>query len=291
MLEAGLAARTSGGDDVLAELLSHLAVAETMDARAEDALVHAQRARELFAEADDLRGLATAERVLGDAYCEARTASTRRRMRSARARRGRARGQRGGDRRLPAQPRDPRVHAEDLTAAIDCDRRAIAQFDRIGHTSGLAQAYANLGYKLSQAGEYGEALTYCERGIVLAREIGDALAVADVTDTIAAIHLAKGDYAAVERRAEEAAASLSRDRCDPAGGALARHGRRGVRPLGRRGAGPRHPATGPQYGRFACLVEGRAARRGAVGRQLHRSGRGGAPAAAVVARKVADLRR
>ena len=85
----------------------------------------------------------------------------------------------------------------------------MAEFDDIrvgiGHTSGLAQASANLGYKLSHAGEYGEALTYCERGIELAREIGDALAVADVTDTIAAICLAESNLAAAVEHGEEAA--------------------------------------------------------------------------------------
>jgi adenylate cyclase len=205
VLEAGLAARAGDRDGDLAEMLSHLAVAETMDGKAEEALDHALRARELFAAVDDLRGIATAERVLGDAYLKLdrldEAAAALRRALEAAERVGSAEEIGGSLLNLGILE----FMREDLTSAIDCDRRAIAQFERIGHTSGRAQAYANLGYKLSQAGEHQEALEYCERGIALAREIGDALAVADVTDTIAAVCLAENDLAAAVERGEEAA--------------------------------------------------------------------------------------
>jgi len=204
VLEAGLATRDGDRDRELAEMLSHLARAE-WSSNPEHALEHALRARELFAELDDLRGLATAERVLGDTYHRLErlddSAAALRRALDAAERVGNAEEIGGALLGLGLLE----FLREDIPTAIECDRRAIAQFERIGHTSGRAQAYANLGYKLSQAGEYAEALTYCERGITLAREIGDALAVADVTDTIAAICLAENDLAAAVEHGEEAA--------------------------------------------------------------------------------------
>jgi tetratricopeptide (TPR) repeat protein len=204
VLLAGLSARRDGRDRELAEMLTHLARAEWTSSP-EDALEHALQARELFAELDDLRGLATAERVVGDTYWKLErlddSAAALRRALEAAERVGNAEEIGGSLLGLGLLE----FTRENLPAAIECDRRAIAQFERIGHTSGLAQAYANVGYKLSQAGEYGEALTYCERGIALAREIGDALAIADVTDTIAAICLAENDLAAAVEHGEEAA--------------------------------------------------------------------------------------
>src|SRR6266540_1582647 len=153
VLEAGLAVRTGGPDGDLAELLSHLAVAETMDGKPDDALEHALRARELFAAEDDLRGIATAERVLGDAYLKLDrlddSAAALRRALEAAERVGSAEEIGGSLLNLGILE----FMREDLPSAIDCDRRAIAQFERFGHTSGRAQAYANLGYKLSQAAE------------------------------------------------------------------------------------------------------------------------------------------
>ena len=205
VLEAGLAARTSDREGDLAELLSHLAVAETMDGRAEAAHEHALRARELFAQLDDLRRLATAERVLGDALVKLdrldEAAAALRRALEAAEQVGNAEEVGGSLIGLGILE----FMRGDLASAIECDRRAITQFERIGHTSGRAQAYANVGYKLSQSGEYAEALAFCERGIRLAREMGDALAVADVTDTIASICLAENDLRSAVEHGEEAA--------------------------------------------------------------------------------------
>jgi adenylate cyclase len=205
VLEAGLAAGAGGTGGGEAELLSHLAVAETLEGKPEAALEHAVRARELFAELHDLRGLATAERVLGDAYTKLDrlddAAAALRRALEAAERVGNAEEIGGSLLNLGVLE----FMREDVAAAIDCDRRAIAHFERIGHISGQAQGYANLGHKLSQAGQYGEALGYCERGLALAREIGDALAVADITDTIASICLAENAFAEAVARGEEAA--------------------------------------------------------------------------------------
>jgi Tetratricopeptide repeat. len=91
-------------------------------------------------------------------------------------------------------------------SAIEHNRRAIAEFERFGHASGRAQAYANLAWTLSDAGEFDEALEFCEKALELARSLGLSLTVADVYDTIASVELGRGDSAVAGAKAEEAAA-------------------------------------------------------------------------------------
>jgi adenylate cyclase len=205
VLQAGLRAVRERRDKDVAQLLLQLAVAETVEGEFEPALEHALAAQEMFEEQADLRGLATALRIVGGAYTQAArfdeaTAALRRgltvaeRVGSAEEiggcliNLGRAEYQRG-----------------EHVVAIDHDRRAIAEFERIGHGSGRAVGYANLADKLARRGEFDEALVWCEKGLELARSIGHPLSIADVYDTMAYVHLQRGDFADAAKRGEEAA--------------------------------------------------------------------------------------
>jgi tetratricopeptide (TPR) repeat protein len=92
-----------------------------------------------------------------------------------------------------------------LADAIAHDRRAVEEFERIGHGSGRARGYANLADKLAQAGEFEEALSWSEKALELSRSIGHSITIADVYDTIAFIRLQNGDFPSAAARAEEAA--------------------------------------------------------------------------------------
>jgi tetratricopeptide (TPR) repeat protein len=93
-----------------------------------------------------------------------------------------------------------------LEDAIVHARRAIEEFERIGHGSGRARGYANLAYHLMLAGEYAEAERWCDWTLDLSRAIGHSVTVADAIDTMAAIELGRGNFAVGAERAEEAAA-------------------------------------------------------------------------------------
>ena len=56
--------------------------------------------------------------------------------------------------------------------SIECDRRAIAEFERVGHGSGRAIGYSNLAFKLAAAGRYDEAVEECEQAEQISRKIG-----------------------------------------------------------------------------------------------------------------------
>jgi tetratricopeptide (TPR) repeat protein len=85
------------------------------------------------------------------------------------------------------------------------NRRAIEEFERIGHGSGSTIGYSNLAWALTQAGRYSEALEACERARALARSIGHPLTVAETTDTMAIADFRQGNYAEAATRSEEAA--------------------------------------------------------------------------------------
>ena len=90
-------------------------------------------------------------------------------------------------------------------SSIAYNRRAIEEFERIGHGSGRAIAYSNLGWALTQAGEYEEALVACEQARTIARVIGHPLTLAETTDTMALADLRQENFTSAAARAEEAA--------------------------------------------------------------------------------------
>jgi tetratricopeptide (TPR) repeat protein len=89
--------------------------------------------------------------------------------------------------------------------AIACDRRAIDEFERVGHGSGRAIGYANLAEKLMMSGDDEAALETAEHALELSRSIGLSYTIADLTKTIASLQLRRGDLEGAASRAEEAA--------------------------------------------------------------------------------------
>jgi adenylate cyclase len=205
VLNAGIEAADKGPTSTLAHLFTHLARAEVLEDRMDEALDHALHAQALFEAAGDLPGLASAVRVTGDAY----RVLGRLDESTAALRHGLALAERVGSIEeiggclinLGVAELERGAHDE----AIGCYERAIEMFERIGHASGRTIGYSNLAYALTQAGRYGEALTACERARELAREIGHPLTIAETTDTMAVADFRQGHYAAAAEGAEEAA--------------------------------------------------------------------------------------
>jgi adenylate cyclase len=205
VLEAALLNAGGANTVVVGQLLLQLARAETVEGRLESALQRCFVAKAIFDELNNLRGVATTHRIIGDVYrlLDSLDAAEDWLLRGLEvASRIGSVEEIGGclvNLALVAQRRG------DLAEAIEFNRRAIAEFERFGHASGRAQGYANLAWTLSDAGDYDEALDYCERALDLARSLGLSLVVADVYDTMASVELGKGSPADAGRRAEEAA--------------------------------------------------------------------------------------
>src|SRR5207249_10570074 len=68
MCSAGIAGAARARDGLTGRLLLQIARAETVQGKAGDAVAHALEAESIFEERDDLRGLATALRIVGNAY-------------------------------------------------------------------------------------------------------------------------------------------------------------------------------------------------------------------------------
>jgi adenylate cyclase len=206
VLQAGLAAAGTRREPVVGQLLLQLARAETFDGDYESALEHVSAAQAIFEENDDLRGLATALRILGDVYSQAgrlgEAADALRRGLEVAERVGSAEEIGGCLINLGfAEYRRGQLHQ-----AIAHDRRAVEEFERIGHGSGRARAYTNLADKLAQAGDFDEALLWCSKALELSRSIGHSLTIADVYDTMGFIYLQRGEFANAAARAEQAVA-------------------------------------------------------------------------------------
>ncbi len=89
--------------------------------------------------------------------------------------------------------------------ALEADRRAIAEFERVGHASGRMIATANMAEALVAAGELDGALASADDALRLAAELDDPTTTADVTLTIARERLRRGDHVGAIERAEDAA--------------------------------------------------------------------------------------
>ena len=195
-----------GRNGTVAQLLLQLARAETAEGAFAAGLGHALDAQAIFEEQEELAGLATANRVAGVAHFKLGDLETGATV----LRRGLELAQRTGNVEeigaclinLGRLEREREAFGE----AIACERRAIEEFERIGHGAGRAQGYANLADSLAHAGEHEEALRYCEKALELGRAIGHALAVADASDTLAFISLRRGRFSQAADEAERAAA-------------------------------------------------------------------------------------
>ena len=203
--QAGLLLASDRLDGTRGYLLLQLTRAETVEGRSPEAIAHAIEAQRIFEAEEDLAGLTTTWRLVGNAY-----ASTGQIGEAAQAlRRGLALAQRVGN----AEEIGGclinlglfELERGALDEAIACDRRAIEEFERIQHGAGRATAYANLGEKLMYRGDYDEARRYCGQGLALARNLGHAFTIADATRTQAMIALRCDDFETAASQAESAA--------------------------------------------------------------------------------------
>ena len=205
VLEAGLAAIGERRDDIVGHLLLQLARAEAVEARSDDALQHALDAQSIFEGEGDLRGLATALRIVGNAYSRLdrndEAATALRRGLSAAERVGSVEEIGGCLINLGMVE----LERGALEEAIACDQRAAAEFERVGHGSGRAVALGNLAEKLLRAERADDALAYGEQALEIAEGIRHAPTIADVTRTLAAVHLAQGRNEQAATDAERAA--------------------------------------------------------------------------------------
>jgi class 3 adenylate cyclase/tetratricopeptide (TPR) repeat protein len=205
VVEAGLEAAPSRRTPIVAHLLLQLARGETVEGHFEDAVTHALEARGIFEEHEDERGLTTTMRILGDAYRQL-------------GRLDEAADALAGGLELAERTGNVeeiggclinlgivnmrRGMLAEATASL---RRAIDEFERIGHGSGRALGYATLAETLLHCGELEEALEYCEKALAVARSIKHPLATADAIQTIASIRLRQGAFGEAAAKAEEAA--------------------------------------------------------------------------------------
>jgi class 3 adenylate cyclase/tetratricopeptide (TPR) repeat protein len=205
VLGAAIVAVDGRRDPVVGRLLLQLARTETLQGQPADALEHEREAQRIFEDADDVHGLATALRLVGD------TQRTRGELDDAAAalRRGLELAEQTGSIEEIGNCLGNLAMVElergRFDEAVADNLRAIEQFERIGHGAGRAQTYANLAWTLLHAGEHRDALDYAERAIETASAIGHPLAAADAVDTMARIALRDGRPRDAAAQAQDAA--------------------------------------------------------------------------------------
>ena len=208
VLRAGLEPARERGGAIAGHMLLGLARAETIEEQLESALSHALEAESIFEQAGDVRALATTMRLLGDLHRNRRDLDAAARD----LRRGLELAERTGSVEeiggCLINLSLVEIERERLEDSIACSRRAIEEFQRIGHPAGLALGYGNLAYALSLSGEFDEAYPHSQRALELAQSIGNGLAIADIRDTIAQIKLGQKRYVEAAEEAEQAAAQF-----------------------------------------------------------------------------------
>jgi adenylate cyclase len=206
VFQAGLAAAGSRRDSGVALLLVQLANSEGVQGLHIQALEHALEATAIFEEHEDLRGLATALRVVGGCHYyferfEEAIAALRRGLEIA-ERVGSAEETGACLTNLAMVSKK----SNDYASAIAYQRRAIEEFERAGNATGRALAHANLAGMLEESGELDEAEAMCVTAQEIAHAINYPHAIAWTTDTLACIELKRGNHAGAGAKAEQAAA-------------------------------------------------------------------------------------
>jgi class 3 adenylate cyclase/tetratricopeptide (TPR) repeat protein len=206
VLEAGVAA-ARGDDELEGQLHVHLARTLEMLDRAEEGLVHAERARRLFAEAENLPQLAVTLRVLGGIQHDL-AGDDREQMRQPREtlEQALALARRVGNAEEQAASlinlANVLSHMGELEAAIDADREALAAFQSVGLKAGIACVECNLAEHLDLVGRWEEALEAARRGLAVAEEIGSPYWITGALIGIANTQNALGNSRAAAEAAE-----------------------------------------------------------------------------------------
>jgi class 3 adenylate cyclase/tetratricopeptide (TPR) repeat protein len=206
----GLGAAPDKRDLVAAHLLLRLTWVATLEGRYDDALARGIEAQRIFEEHEDLPGLVTTLRIVGYTYRSCgrldEGAATLNRGLQLAERVGAADEIGGCLINLGMIERD----RGDLDRAIDCDRRAIQEFETAGHGIGRGNAYGNLAEKLVLVGSYDEADQYCQLALRIAEEIGNPVTAALARRTKALVVMYRGDLARGAWDSETAAEELLR---------------------------------------------------------------------------------
>lgn len=201
---AGIRSLDNRHAPVAAQLLVQLGMTETIAARYSSALEHLEEATRILEEVDDVRGLATAQRVLGGTYSDLGRFDEA----AAALRRALELGEKVGSIEEIAGSLINLGLAEhrrgNLDAAIEADRRAIVELERVGHV-GRGIAYSNLSEKLLDAQQLEEAAGSAEVALQVAASSGDTATEADALQMLAKICLAQTRYGQAAELAERAA--------------------------------------------------------------------------------------
>jgi len=178
VLAAGLEAVVGRDQQLEGQLRVQLGRALAIFDRSDEALTHAERARLLFEEAEDLTQLPMTLRVLGgiqhdvagdDVDAQRRALGTLQQGLALARRVGNAEEAAAALINIAVTLAD----LEEVEAAIDADRQALAAFGSVGLKAGVACAYCNLADHLARLDRYAEALEAAEEGFAVAAEIGN----------------------------------------------------------------------------------------------------------------------
>ena len=214
----GIALATDTEAAVTGHLLLQLARARTVAGAADEAIGYAEEAVAILDRQRDVPGLAGGYRTLGYAFSRA--------GKHDQAEGALLRGLEFAERTGSSDEIGGTLinlgvvamYRERAADAVDWDRRAIAEFERIGHGSGRVTGYANLAHALAELGDLATAEVTARQAVDLARQLGHALAVADALDTLAGIAHRRGDDHSAASQEEEAAVAYV------AAGAMSRAG-------------------------------------------------------------------
>lgn len=214
-LTSGLKLASDRTDSVIGQLLFQLSRAETASGLLDDAIEHARSARTIADAKNDPRLLASTSRVLGDAYrlrgdLDAAAAILAEGL--SYAERTGSIEEIGGCLINLGLVELERRH---IDVAIAHNRRAIEEFERVGHGSGRAWGYSNLAWALANAGQYAEAEQVAARSLEFSRAIAHLITAAETLDTRAFIALQNRDNLRAEREAVEAAELFVQLGADP----------------------------------------------------------------------------